>query len=395
VINPSLLFFLTFLFLSFLPSCSTEVSGNPGSSSETTAKFEFESPNNSNWEVNLEEMDHETQMFKPLLKADLDSNIFEASIISQKHFKLILKSKIDSNYLVHNFVSKSDSETFLKFKDNQIISTPMMKTPPEGCTLHSADFTASAKQMIDKDWILNFIPDGFSRIRWMEETCNTQYPVIHLQNDTVDFMALQAIPSEHPSLAKKWTFENDKLQESVETENKIEAFGKYSINNATLELEDNTHLKITPKLGVYNQKYAYTMVVDFIALDTGWIPLCVVDDKERPEYSSMWLHTHNGVYNQEKEGYIPAIFNTTQWNRLVWTNSQDYESIDWYLNGVKIGTWGSAASYDMDLLLKEDAAMYLFGSSESEGVPIQIKSIYNFDVKLTDMEIAEFAIPVE
>ena len=35
----------------------------------------------------------------------------------------------------------------------------------------------------------------------------------------------------------------------------------------------------------------------------------------------------------------------------------------------------------MDLLLKENAAMYLFGNSESEDVPIQIKAIYNFEIR--------------
>jgi hypothetical protein len=49
----------------------------------------------------------------------------------------------------------------------------------------------------------------------------------------------------------------------------------------------------------------------------------------------------------------------------------------------------------MDLLLKENAAMYLFGNSESEDVPIQIKAIYNFEISLTNKEIAEFAIPME
>ncbi|MDC3250132.1 hypothetical protein OAU52_00725 [bacterium] len=376
-------------------SCSTEVSGNPGSSSETTATFKFEGTEDKHWQVNIEEMDHESQMFKPVIQADLDSNTFETKLNSEKHYKLILKSKKDSNYLVHNFVTNKEDQKVIQFKSEQIISTPMMKTPPKGCTLHSADFTATAKQMIDKDWILNFIPDGFSQIRWMEESCNTQYPVIHLENDTVDFMTPEEITVEHPSLAKTWKFENGKLQESPETENKIEAIGEYSISNSTLQIEDSTHLKISPKLGTYLQNYSYTMMVDFMALDTGWIPLCVVDENERPEYSSMWLHTHKGVFNQEKQGYLPANFNDSRWNRLVWKNSEDNKSILWYLNGVKIGTWESTAFYDMDLLLKEGGAMYLFGSSESQGVPIQIKAIYNFDSRLTDMEIAEFSIPME
>jgi hypothetical protein len=136
------------------------------------------------------------------------------------------------------------------------------------------------------------------------------------------------------------------------------------------------------------------MIIDFMPLDTGWFPLCTIAKGERPNRPAIWAHTESGIYNSDKTAQIHAYLNPHKWNRLIWTGSKYSTGMNWYLNGTKIGSWAYADKYGMDLLLEEDAYMYLLGSSDSSGIRIKVKAIYNFDFNLSEHQVAEFSIPL-
>lgn len=396
--------FITLILISLysatLLSCSTDTaSTKPGSSTEGTAQLDstevtFSGSNQGPWQLQVEELDTLSDLYKVKKTVNADSLDFTFSFDNNEFYKITLINLSDSSYYVRDINPNLNSAETIVINNTMLNSSLILINRPLDCQPLSVNKSPSKVLTTETEWKLIFIAEGYSSIEWESEECNLEYPTLHLENDTIQFIETRVIDTGSRQIVGIWTFDSNKIETIPSKGLEMEVQGDFDFLDNEVYGTPTTHIKISPVMGV-NQSimktYSYTMILDFAPLDTGWFPLFALDSLNKPDYPKVWIHTEQGIFSEDKDNQITHKFEVGEIQRLAWVSDQIGKTITWYMNGIEIGLWSDDLFYELDLGVHIDEDVYLFGSYNDDGIPFKVKAVYNFNDKLSSEEIALFA----